>query len=157
VLSLGTPLGSFFARVHDVAGSDAPRFVATASVCVLDVETGALRYVSAGHPAPVVRCADGTTEVLVDGRSPVVGMPPREVEPGEWQLGVGDTLFVYTDGLVERRGEDLDAGLERLRGYLASLPAGDLDAQASALVERCTAGGRIEDDIALVALRRGPV
>ena len=133
VLSLGTSLGTFFARVHDVAGSATPRFVATASVCVLDVATGLLRYVSAGHPAPVVRCADGSTVVLSGGRSPVVGMPPREVEPGEWVLEVGDTLFVYTDGLVERRGEDLDAGLDRLRGYLATLPDGDVDAQASGL------------------------
>jgi hypothetical protein len=61
---------------------------------------------------------------------------------------------VYTDGLVERRGEGLDAGRERLRGHLASLPASDVEALASGLVERCTAGGRIEDDIALVALRR---
>jgi serine phosphatase RsbU (regulator of sigma subunit) len=135
-------------------GQAAPRFIATAAVCVLEIGTGLLRCASAGHPPPVVLHADGSTSVVTGGRTPVIGMPQRTVAPAIAPLDVGDTVFLYTDGLVERRGEDLEAGLRRLRAALAQLGPGSTQARVDGLVAACLAGGLIEDDVAVVALRR---
>src|SRR5262249_32768778 len=88
--------------------------MATVAVALLDPATGELRLSSAGHPPPLLLRA-GEATFLSGG----LGVPLFVVEDAGYdetvvQLEPDDVVVVYTDGLVERRAETLDEGLERL-------------------------------------------
>lgn len=115
-----------------------------------------LRWSNAGHPPPVVVCPEREVTLLAqDDADLLLGLDP-EAERREQQvvLSRGSTVLLFTDGLVERRGEDLDVGFDRLRRELASLAALDcsLDELCDRLLARMVPSVR-EDDIALVAVR----
>jgi serine phosphatase RsbU (regulator of sigma subunit) len=68
-------------------------------------------------------------------------------------LAVGDLLLAFTDGLIERRDEDIDAGQRRLLDAVPGLANGNLSAQLDLLVEDLRDRTR-SDDVAAVAVRR---
>ncbi len=70
-------------------------------------------YASAGHLPPVLRLADGTTTLLPTTGQPPLGLP-ADYQRFDTPLPAGATLVLYTDGLVERRGESIETGLQRL-------------------------------------------
>ncbi|WP_448613721.1 SpoIIE family protein phosphatase [Modestobacter sp. URMC 112] len=124
-----------------------------------EVESGVtrLRWSNAGHPPPVVLLPDGTTEVLdrpaaellvgvhVDARRTdhVVSLPR------------GSTVLLYTDGLVERRDQPFDDGIENLRTELSALR----DVPVAELADRLLARvlpDRAQDDVALITVRLHP-
>jgi anti-sigma regulatory factor (Ser/Thr protein kinase)/putative methionine-R-sulfoxide reductase with GAF domain len=152
----GHPPGETLKRLDRLLQTIAGRGMATAAYAVLDPATGTLRYASAGHPPPVI--VRGGTEASLLGIStapPLGTLPFATYSEVEIMLEPGDTILLYTDGLIERRSEPLTDGLERLR-VLASTPA-----SADQLCQRVThelvpAGGG-DDDIAVVALRIVPV
>ena len=119
-------------------------------------EVTRLRWSNAGHPPPVVVHPDGSVQVL-DGEAPdlLLGLDHRtdRVEHVS-TLDRGSTLLLYTDGLVERRGEDLETGLARLCAELERLVATtpDLERLCDRILARMVPTRR-EDDIALVAVR----
>ena len=129
----------------------------TLLVGVLSADLGSFRFVSAGHPPPLVVDADGA-RFPSNGRSnPALGISqPSRFEEQTVPLGHGTFVLLYTDGLVERRGESLTDGLERLRsagdGVLrATTPP--VDALA-ALVRRVIGDHRPADDVALMLIGR---
>jgi PAS domain S-box-containing protein len=87
--------------------------VITALYGMIDPVRQTWSYASGGHPPPVLRLADGTTTLL-----PTAGQPPLglavEYRRFETSLPAGATIVLYTDGLVERRGESIETGLQRL-------------------------------------------
>ncbi|MDQ4042053.1 MAG: SpoIIE family protein phosphatase, partial [Actinomycetota bacterium] len=90
--------------------------MATLLYAVIDPAEGTVRYTCAGHPPPLVLGPDGSVEHLWEGRSPLLGLAgPVDFEEGAMQFADGSTLALYTDGLVEVPGEDLETGLARLR------------------------------------------
>jgi GAF domain-containing protein len=107
---------------------------------------------SAGHLPPMMQQADGEVVALHSTPDLMLGLLPST---DRWdhriQLDPGSTVLLYTDGLVERRGEDLDDGVERLRSTLAELAGLPLDDVCDALLSRL--GGDAEDDVALLAVR----
>ena len=112
-----------------------------------------LRWSNAGHPPPLLLLADGTVEVLNAEPDLLLGLDaafPR----GEHArcLPPDSTLLLYTDGLVERRGQDLDAGLELLGRRLAALASEPLERLCDRLLQQMLPDGA-EDDAALVAVR----
>lgn len=124
-----------------------------------------LRWTNAGHLPPLLVLPDGTTELLTGGHPELVlGLDPQAPRTDtERVVPRGATLLLYTDGLVERRGEHLHHGLERLRaGVAAALPAARAAAQgvseidAQRLVDDvltwCVATGRPADDVAVLAV-----
>jgi PAS domain S-box-containing protein len=116
-----------------------------------------LRWSNAGHPPPMVLCPDGTVLPLPsDPADRLLGVTPdtprREQEV---LLDAGAVVLLYTDGLVERRDQDLDAGLDRLQAELRKLAGQDLDTICDRLLERMLPANP-EDDVALVAVRLGP-
>ncbi|WP_418275680.1 SpoIIE family protein phosphatase [Isoptericola jiangsuensis] len=125
----------------------------TVCVCVVDPATGALEATDAGHlPAVVVR-QDGTTTSL-KAPSRLLGLPAPDVRPVDRTvLAPGDLLVLVTDGLVERRGSTLRAGIERLLEAAAGLAGLAADETCRNLLDRFDDGER-EDDVAIVAVRR---
>jgi serine phosphatase RsbU (regulator of sigma subunit) len=115
-----------------------------------------LRWSNAGHLPPVLLHPDGTTQVLDRPADLLLGVDHRTGRHDHVaELPDGSTLLLFTDGLVERRGEDLGVGLQRLRAGLADLGEAPLEQLCDALLERLGAHDG-EDDVALVAVRAYP-
>ncbi|MGY1631615.1 SpoIIE family protein phosphatase [Geodermatophilus sp. SYSU D01186] len=113
-----------------------------------------LRWSSAGHPPPVVVSPDGTVEVL-DGRPAdlLLGVDPSRSRGDRVAvLPAGTTVFLYTDGLVERRDRDLDAGTEALVAVLRENAGLPLESLCDRVLERLFLPDA-EDDVALLAVR----
>lgn len=112
-----------------------------------------LQYSVAGHPPPLLIGPDGTARFLTAARSPLIGLvPDPHYTSAREPLPPGSTLLVYTDGLVERRHEDLDTGLERLRGRSAEAARLPLDVFCDDLLNGMLPTGG-DDDVAMLALR----
>ena len=112
----------------------------------------ALRWSNAGHLPPVLLSADGTAVVLDTVPDLLLGLLPDTPRQDTLvELEPGATLVLFTDGLVERRGEDLDTGVERLRSALEEVGARPLEQVCDALLARL--GSDAEDDVALLAVR----
>ena len=113
-----------------------------------------LEYSVAGHLPPLLIREDGSTRFLQEAHTPILGGldPSLPRESARERLEPGSTLLLYTDGLVERRDEDLDEGLERLRRHASELTGRPLDTFCNQLIDR-TVVSSATDDIALIALR----
>ena len=85
----------------------------TAVKAMVDPDSRLIIYSNAGHPPPVLVHADGECELLDQAIDPPLGARPQHVPASQagHSYTPGDTLVLYTDGLIERRGEDIDAGL----------------------------------------------
>ncbi|MGV9314296.1 SpoIIE family protein phosphatase [Streptomyces sp. NPDC003691] len=122
---------------------------------VLDPATGRARAVRAGHPQPLLRHPDGRTEVLDLAGGVVLGVDPAATYPvTELLLEPGSVLALYTDGLVERAGADIDTGVERLRASLAGREAEPLPETANRLIREARQAEDRPDDIALLLATR---
>lgn len=117
-----------------------------------DGAAGTLRIASAGHLPPFVVRPDGSVDRLPDADGPPLGLGWARTGL-EVSMGPGDTLLLVTDGLVERRGEDIETGLGRLRGAAAALADDHLD-EGLAEVLRRVEDGSSDDDVAALVLRR---
>jgi serine phosphatase RsbU (regulator of sigma subunit) len=142
-------------------GTTATAVVARLEQTAEEARRGVRRLVwsNAGHPPPVLLAPGGTATSLQAAASDLLlGVAP-ELPRGESvaALAAGSTVLFHTDGLVERRGETLDAGLARLHGVLEELAAQDLglDALCDGVLERMLPE-RPEDDVALLAVRLHP-
>lgn len=89
--------------------------MATACYATYNRRTRILRYARAGHPPPLLLHRDGASRYLDKALAPPLG-PVRNVPYRQEEVPVspGDALVLYTDGLIERRGERLDVGLQRM-------------------------------------------
>lgn len=141
-------LDRFARRVDGAAAS-------TVACGVLDRGTGELCWARAGHvPALVVDAAG--SRFLDSGSGTVLGVrgrPPFTEE--RTVLAPGASVVLYTDGLVERRGEDIDTGLDRLEHAAGGLRHLAPERLASTLLDRCLGGGPA-DDVAVVVIRLLP-
>jgi GAF domain-containing protein len=81
---------------------------------VIDPVAGMLSLVNAGHHPPLLIGADGSTRFAQSAPRRILGVKPDDRAATHWQLTEGSTLLLYTDGLVERRDEDLDFGVSRM-------------------------------------------
>jgi stage II sporulation SpoE-like protein/PAS domain-containing protein len=111
-------------------------------------------WASAGHFPPLVLDPHGRPVVLpAHPGDLLLGVDPSSVRvESTLVLEAGSTVLLFTDGLVERRGLDLDAGLARLAAVVAELGGRPLDELCDEVIERLV-HGHPEDDVALVALR----
>ncbi|HEU5426290.1 MAG TPA: SpoIIE family protein phosphatase [Actinocrinis sp.] len=114
--------GVAYAEGSATAGACDFGALATAVYAVYDPDDHVLTYASAGHPAPLLRLPDGTVVEL-----DAAGGPPLGTGEWTWQeaciaVPPGSYLALFTDGLIERRGIDLDGQLSRLRKILAGAP-----------------------------------
>ncbi|MFD3532229.1 PP2C family protein-serine/threonine phosphatase [Streptomyces sp. NPDC058664] len=127
----------------------------TAVSVFIDRAGRTLTYSSAGHPPPVLCDPAGTVTFLDQATDPPLGARPEHEPRPQSRTGFtdGSTLALYTDGLVERRHEDIDTGLHRLADSLIRHRAADPDGLADALLRDLIPPAGITDDTALVILR----
>jgi len=146
------PIDDIFTVADEILSSGDRARIATALLAVFDSRDESVRYVSAGHPPAVVRAPDGEVEVLMDGRRPVLGVPPTVPFVAACRPFVeGSTFVAYTDGLVERRNEDILVSVDRLADDIAtSQLRGEELADALLVAHAPTHVG--DDDIALVVV-----
>jgi anti-sigma regulatory factor (Ser/Thr protein kinase) len=116
------------------------------------------RYVSAGHPPPLVVGPEGAAAAFASDHraNPPLGLPqpPTFVEE-EVTMQLGTSVLLYTDGLIERRNESLAVGLERLRSTAQRALNGSPTNEAiTELLEGMIDGPRPTDDVALLVLHR---
>lgn len=115
-----------------------------------------LRWSNAGHVPPIVLAPDGTSRVLETPPDLMLGVDPDAVRRDHTvDLEVGHTLLLVTDGLVERRGSDLDEGMTRLQETLRDLAGTPLDELLDDLLARLVPQAG-QDDVAVVAVRAFP-
>ena len=146
--------GSMIEQLAGFAASVPNATMATVACALLDLSDGALRYSCAGHPPPLVVRADGTDEYLWGGRgAPLAPELGHSYAEANAQMGIGDTLILYSDGLVERRGESIDEGLDRLARAAASA-SGSAEQVCRHILGSLLASPAPADDVALLVLRR---
>ena len=113
-----------------------------------------LRWSNAGHPPPMVINADGTVTALSGVTSDLLlgVLPGTSRRESEVTLDRGSIVLLYTDGLVERRGQSLEDGLVKLQDVLEDLGNRDVDELCDELLVHMLPDRR-EDDVALVAVK----
>ena len=131
--------------------------VAVATVDLRHVAAGdpapvRLQWCNAGHPPPILICADGGVELLERTPDRLLGVSPdTERVDHEILLRPGDTFFLYTDGLIERRSVPLDDGTAWLIRELRRIGREPLDRLCNDLVTEMSTD--LDDDVALLAVR----
>jgi len=149
-----TMLGALNALVASIDGSP----MVTCQVVRIDPGRTELEIASAGHPPAILLAAQAASPRLVSGAGPPLGVG----RGGRWEthreaLGEDAIVALYTDGLIERRGESLSAGLERLAAAVRGLrdqPAAPL---ADGLLDALRPGSGFSDDVAVLVTALGPV
>jgi anti-sigma regulatory factor (Ser/Thr protein kinase) len=127
--------------------------IGTVLFLVYDLTSCTARFASAGHLPPLVVNPDGSSRYIEGGRSfPLGTVSPARFEEISEAIEPGSTIVLYTDGLVERRGEPLDDGFSRLARLAAEAPP-DLDALCDHLMASVGEPDSSSDDVALIALR----
>ena len=134
-----------------------PGRTATVLYLVLDPHGGSMIVSSAGHPPPLLAQEDGDpTFMELPGSAPLGATRHASYEDRKQSLDPGCALVLYTDGLVERVGESLDAGLERLRTVVGA-GTQELEGLGDLLVDELLPDGSLEDDAALLLARALPL
>jgi PAS domain S-box-containing protein len=139
----------------DAAASLIPNaYCTTVFLAILDTESGVLQYSNAGHmPALLAGAGSGTT-VLTDARSVPLAVRRDEHRPQASRvLPPGSTLMLFTDGLVERKYESIDDGIDRAADVLVDTMKLPLDAVADAVLGELAPAAGYDDDVAMVIYR----
>jgi anti-sigma regulatory factor (Ser/Thr protein kinase) len=127
----------------------------TLAYLVLDPGAESLELVLAGHPPPLLVPQNGPAEYLpLLGGMALGASQAAQYRSETFAFPAGGMIVVYTDGLVERRGESIDAGLERLRELGGAHP--DVELICGEVVDRLVAG-EPADDVAVIAARLPPL
>ncbi|MFE5793166.1 PP2C family protein-serine/threonine phosphatase [Streptomyces sp. NPDC056503] len=141
-------LGLYARSVHGAEST-------TAASVFIDWNAHTLTYSSAGHPPPLLRHPDATVTFLDQATDPPLGARPEHTTRP--QAGVaftaGSVLVLYTDGLIERRREDIDAGLARLAASITRHGAEDPERIADTLLADLVPPAGLTDDTALIVIR----
>jgi Stage II sporulation protein E (SpoIIE) len=150
------PRGEFLAACNAYLRREVPGegFV-TAVHLALDLATGDYVVSSAGHPPAAHFGAGSGTWRLTRARGIVLGVvADLRTVPERGTLRPGDALMLYTDGLVEAPGRDIDAGIDRLLGEADRLVTSGFATGADELVRAMQAGSGGSDDCALALIWR---
>lgn len=129
----------------------------TCQCVIIDADGRGATYATAGHPPGLVRHATGTVELLDDAPGPALGIQPlSRFSEAHVALEPGSEIVLYTDGLIERRDEPLDAGLHRLVEHITARQVSDPRTRAEQLVNGQRNGDFPDDVAVLVATLDAP-
>jgi serine phosphatase RsbU (regulator of sigma subunit)/anti-sigma regulatory factor (Ser/Thr protein kinase) len=159
-LTEGHELGRVMTLLNDLLVSMGRHRSATATILELDLEHEELEVVSAGHLPVLLMTPDGQAGFLEQLQGLPLGISAgQEYVPQLYEFPVGSALLLYTDGLIERRGESIEDGLTRLRSA-AENPAEEIDRDASfadRVYRTLLDEAPLEDDVALLATESLPL
>lgn len=148
---------SMLSRLNLLANDVLDTSFATVVFLVLDPTTGTCRFSSAGHPPPLLVRSDGRVEYLEQARGLPLGTGIQsKYRQATVELDAGSLVLLYTDGLVERRRQSIDEGLDNLRRAVVDGPR-DPDRLLDHVLEQVVGREEREDDIALLAVRALPI
>jgi serine phosphatase RsbU (regulator of sigma subunit)/anti-sigma regulatory factor (Ser/Thr protein kinase) len=133
-----------------------PGRTATLVYGILDAHGGRLTVAAAGHPPPLVRSGEETSYVDMPPSVPLGASRHVLYDDLVLEHAPGSALVFYTDGLLERPGESLDKGLERLRSLVAENPE-DLEHLGDRVLDVLLPEGAGDDDAALLMVRALPL
>ncbi|WP_200304125.1 PP2C family protein-serine/threonine phosphatase [Streptomyces adelaidensis] len=150
----GESPGRLLTRLHLFLHRLQPDLYATAVIARFHPHEPTLTWAAAGHPPPVLRSPDGQVRILDARPGAMLGIPlHQEIGDHTVPLPPGSTLALYTDGLVERRAQGIDPGIDRLATALGALPPtgldGDLEGSADRLLHPLL-DDEHEDDVCLL-------
>jgi len=153
---LGSP-GEILEQVNNTLYQDIPpNMYVTCLAALLDSRTGRLQYANAGHDLPYLRHAAGVSKLRATGM-PLGLMPGMSYEQKEITLMPGDSVLLYSDGLVEAHDPQREMfGFPRMQGFIGAHPGGAalIDALLAELGHFTGEEWEQEDDITLVTLQR---
>ncbi|MFI2206306.1 PP2C family protein-serine/threonine phosphatase [Streptomyces sp. NPDC020192] len=151
IASADLPPHRVLRQMDEIASREADRRPATCLLAGVDPGRRQVTLSSAGHLPPVLISRDGETTLLPLPVGPPLGTGLGGYESATHPLTEGQTLVLFTDGLVERRGEDIDRSLDRLSAL--RFPGGEgLDQVLDTILSRLDARNA-EDDVAVLAGR----
>jgi anti-sigma regulatory factor (Ser/Thr protein kinase) len=130
------------------------RGMATAIYATFDMDSGRLTFASAGHPPPIICGAGRPSRLLEESPRPPLGTLGCSYVEAEITLEYEEMVLLYTDGLVERRGEALDTGFRRLVLATQGAPS---PTQLCAEIAARLIPAAADDDVAFLALQRAAV
>ena len=136
-----------------------PAAMCTTIFCaVIDQAAATLCYSSAGHPPPILTASDGEHQLLDKAQDLPLAARPINQARGKavTTLFPGSTLLLYTDGLIERRGESLTNGINRLVAHLHECRRLHPEVVADEIVGALVPPGGYDDDVALLVYRHPP-
>ncbi|MFE7778513.1 SpoIIE family protein phosphatase [Streptomyces sp. NPDC057445] len=146
----GTPPGDVLSRTNRLLIDLDPGLFTSCLYAHLDLARQAACLASAGHPRPLLRHADGRSEVLHPPPGLLLGIDPEaDYQALEFPLPPGCVLVLYTDGLIEAPGIDPDDAMAALADLLEHTDPGNLGAMADTLIHHAPAH---VDDIALLLI-----
>ncbi|MEU2432079.1 SpoIIE family protein phosphatase [Streptomyces sp. NPDC007861] len=155
--TLGTPPGDVLARTNRLLTDLDPGLFTSCLIAHLDPSRRHARLATAGHPPPLLRHPDGRTEILRLPPGLLLGIDPKAAYPAtDIPLRPGTVLALYTDGLVEAPGADIEATTEALAQLLAHAADPTMDDLADTLVHHRGRPAPCHDDIALLLIRATP-
>ena len=128
--------------------------IVTCIYAVFDPADRCLRFANAGHLPPIVVVPGGECRLVGGDENPPLGVGPFNLTQHEVDLESDARVVLYTDGLVERRGEDLDLGIETLARHVAEM-VGPVDGVPEELVAAMLPDGP-DDDVAILVARVDP-
>jgi serine phosphatase RsbU (regulator of sigma subunit)/anti-sigma regulatory factor (Ser/Thr protein kinase) len=153
----GHPPGKVVDHVNRLLDHISPATMTTGAYLAIDPEGESLTVVSAGHPPPLVIAPDGSGSFLPVTGDVALGVSSvSRYREHVLPLPAGSTVVLYTDGVIEVRGEPLDVGLERLR-RIAERGHDSVEDLCDAVIGELVADGRPSDDVALIAMRVQPL
>ncbi|MFJ3856853.1 SpoIIE family protein phosphatase [Streptomyces sp. NPDC090085] len=151
----GAPPAEVLARTNRLVTDLEPGLFTSCLYVHIDLAGHTAQLASAGHPPPLLRHARGATDLLSPPPGLLLGIDPEAAYTAvEVPFGPGDLLALYTDGLVETPGRDIEEAITDVARRIDAAPAArPLGALADELVEHAPGGAPRTDDIALLLLR----
>jgi serine/threonine-protein kinase RsbW len=141
-------------RLDAFVAQNEPARWATVAYAEVDLESGEARLACAGHPPPLLAAPGEPSRLVWDGRSPPLGAGDRGGPRHDAAVALppGARLLLYTDGLVERRGELIDEGLDRLVREFEARRETTLPALLGELIDTLVVVEQHRDDVCLLCL-----
>ena len=148
----GYGLVESLARLNDLVGATVLPWMATLCILAVHDQRDSAELVLAGHPPPLIIPRDRRPYFAAGGLGAVLGFPGASYRQASVPFGPGDRIVLYTDGLVERRREVIDVGLERMRECAEGVEG--LSSLRSRLVQDLVDFSDLLDDVALLLAHR---
>ncbi|GAB2971409.1 SpoIIE family protein phosphatase [Amycolatopsis acidiphila] len=128
--------------------------LATAVVMDLELATGRIRWANAGHLPVFVADKAGRVRALDEPNAPLMGVPfTFAIREYETDLSPGETILMYTDGLVERRTQSIDTGMDRLAEVFQAAAGAPPDEASDRILEEMLGSDEHDDDVCLLLCR----